>query len=92
MPRSKEPGFAAAYFDDFFRVHSRLRASVDGDRRRVGGRQIMGTTVIGGMLAASVIGNLLRAAIFYLVEKWSGAGKEHVSGALPAAPAPAPGD
>src|SRR6202030_2890305 len=40
-------------------------------------RQIMGTTVIGGMLAASVIGIFLIPVIFYLVEKWSGAGKEH---------------
>ena len=37
-------------------------------------RQIMGTTVIGGMLAASVIGIFLIPAIFYLVEKLSGAG------------------
>ena len=37
-------------------------------------RQIMGTTVIGGMLAASVIGIFFVPAIFYLVEKWSGAG------------------
>jgi HAE1 family hydrophobic/amphiphilic exporter-1 len=37
------------------------------------GRQIMGTTVIGGMLAASAIGIFLIPAIFYLVEKVSGA-------------------
>jgi HAE1 family hydrophobic/amphiphilic exporter-1 len=55
-------------------------------------RQIMGTTVIGGMLAASAIGIFFIPAIFYLVEKWSGAGKEHASGALPAAPAPAEAD
>ena len=36
-------------------------------------RQIMGTTVIGGMLAASLIGIFFVPAIFYLVEKWSGA-------------------
>jgi HAE1 family hydrophobic/amphiphilic exporter-1 len=56
------------------------------------GRQIMGTTVIGGMLAASVIGIFFVPGIFYLVEKWSGAGKEQVSGALPASPAPAEGN
>ena len=39
-------------------------------------RQIMGTTVIGGMMAASLIGIFFVPAIFYLVEKWSGAGKE----------------
>ena len=55
-------------------------------------RQIMGTTVIGGMLAASVIGIFFVPGIFVLVEKWSGAGKEHASGTLPAAPAPAVGD
>jgi multidrug efflux pump subunit AcrB len=55
-------------------------------------RQIMGTTVIGGMLAASMIGIFFVPAIFYLVEKWSGAEKEHASGALPATPSPAPGD
>jgi len=55
-------------------------------------RQIMGTAVIGGMLAASAIGIFFVPAIFYLVEKWSGAGKEHASGALPAAHAPAEAD
>lgn len=55
-------------------------------------RQIMGTTVIGGMMAASVIGIFFVPVIFYLVEKWSGAGKEHAPGTLPAAPAPAEGD
>jgi len=52
----------------------------------------MGTTVIGGMLAASFIGIFLVPGIFYLVEKWSGAGKEHAVGTLPAEPATAPGD
>jgi hydrophobic/amphiphilic exporter-1 (mainly G- bacteria), HAE1 family len=55
-------------------------------------RQIMGTTVIGGMIAASAIGIFFVPAIFYVVEKWSGAGKEPVSGKLPATPSPAPGD
>jgi hydrophobic/amphiphilic exporter-1 (mainly G- bacteria), HAE1 family len=53
-------------------------------------RQIMGTAVIGGMLAASAIGIFLIPAIFYLVEKWSGAGKEHAP--MPATPAPAEGN
>ena len=56
------------------------------------GRQILGTTVIGGMLAASLIGIFFVPAIFYLVERWSGAGKEQVSGALPTTLAPAEGD
>jgi hydrophobe/amphiphile efflux-1 (HAE1) family protein len=55
-------------------------------------RQIMGTTVIGGMIAASAIGIFFVPAIFYVVEKWSGAGKEPASGMLPATPSPAPGD
>ncbi|HEV8037743.1 MAG TPA: multidrug efflux RND transporter permease subunit [Bryobacteraceae bacterium] len=52
-------------------------------------RQIMGTTVIGGMLAASLIGIFFVPAIFYVVERVSGAGKEHAPGAVPE---PAHGD
>jgi HAE1 family hydrophobic/amphiphilic exporter-1 len=55
-------------------------------------RQIMGTTVIGGMLAASFLGIFLVPAVFYLVEKWSGATSEHASGTLPAGTAPAETD
>jgi hydrophobic/amphiphilic exporter-1 (mainly G- bacteria), HAE1 family len=55
-------------------------------------RQIMGTTVIGGMLAASFIGIFFVPAIFFLVEKWSGAGKEPISVAVPGTAAPAEGD
>ena len=39
-------------------------------------RQIMGTTVIGGMAAASVLGIFTVPAIFYLVERWSAAARE----------------
>jgi HAE1 family hydrophobic/amphiphilic exporter-1 len=55
-------------------------------------RQIMGTTVIGGMLAASAIGIFFIPAIFYLVEKVSGAGRERLPAILPRNPAPAQGD
>jgi HAE1 family hydrophobic/amphiphilic exporter-1 len=55
-------------------------------------RQIMGTTVIGGMLAASVIGIFFVPAIFYLVETWSGAGRELAPASLPGTSAPAEGD
>jgi HAE1 family hydrophobic/amphiphilic exporter-1 len=56
-------------------------------------RQIMGTTVIGGMLAASAIGIFFVPAIFYMVEKWSGASPEPATGSSPTtAPEPAPGD
>jgi HAE1 family hydrophobic/amphiphilic exporter-1 len=54
-------------------------------------RQIMGTTVIGGMLAASLLGVFFIPVVFYLVEKWSGAGKEHAPAALPS-PTPAEGN
>jgi HAE1 family hydrophobic/amphiphilic exporter-1 len=55
-------------------------------------RQIMGTTVIGGMLAASFIGIFFVPAIFYLVEKWSGASQELAPGTTPGTTAPAEGD
>jgi HAE1 family hydrophobic/amphiphilic exporter-1 len=55
-------------------------------------RQIMGTTVIGGMLAASFLGVFFIPVVFYVVEKWSGA----VQGTRPALASPesspAPGD
>jgi hydrophobic/amphiphilic exporter-1 (mainly G- bacteria), HAE1 family len=55
-------------------------------------RQIMGTTVIGGMAAASLIGIFFVPAIFYLVEKWSGAGKQSAAAAMPQTPAHSEGD
>jgi HAE1 family hydrophobic/amphiphilic exporter-1 len=55
-------------------------------------RQIMGTTVIGGMLAASFIGIFLIPVIFYLVEKWSGASTQPAPAGAQPSPAPAPGD
>jgi HAE1 family hydrophobic/amphiphilic exporter-1 len=53
-------------------------------------RQIMGTTVIGGMLLASSVDILLVPALFNLIEKWSGT--VPAAGSLPASPASAPGD
>jgi HAE1 family hydrophobic/amphiphilic exporter-1 len=55
-------------------------------------RQIMGTAVIGGMIAASAIGLFLVPGIFYVVEKWSGAGQEPAPDIMRASPSPAPGD
>jgi HAE1 family hydrophobic/amphiphilic exporter-1 len=55
-------------------------------------RQIMGTAVIGGMLAASSVDILLVPALFNLVERWSGGAKRHAPTEGPATPAPAPGD
>jgi HAE1 family hydrophobic/amphiphilic exporter-1 len=54
-------------------------------------RQIMGTTVIGGMLAASIIGIFFIPAIFYLVERVSGATRTPQAIARPT-PAPVQGD
>jgi HAE1 family hydrophobic/amphiphilic exporter-1 len=42
-------------------------------------RRIMGTTVIGGMLAASAIGIFFIPAIFYFVEKLAGARRQEVA-------------
>jgi hydrophobe/amphiphile efflux-1 (HAE1) family protein len=50
-------------------------------------RQIMGTAVIGGMVAETFIGRFFVPAIFYVVEKISGAETRR---ALPLAPAEAP--
>jgi HAE1 family hydrophobic/amphiphilic exporter-1 len=62
-------------------------------------RQIVGTTVIGGMLAASAFGIFLIPPIFYLVEKWPGSAKgqrlalpEPGGIAGPATPAASEGD
>lgn len=52
-------------------------------------RQIMGTTVIGGMVAASGLGIFLIPAIFYIVEKVSGAAVHAVA---PLEPLPGEGD
>jgi HAE1 family hydrophobic/amphiphilic exporter-1 len=41
-------------------------------------RQIMGTTVIGGMAAASVLGIFTIPAVFYLVERWSAGTRERL--------------
>jgi HAE1 family hydrophobic/amphiphilic exporter-1 len=56
------------------------------------GRQIMGTTVIGGMLAASAIGIFFIPAIFFVVERMSGAGRQPVQAAQPQQPRAAEGD
>src|SRR3981189_1661862 len=55
-------------------------------------RQIMGTAVIGGMLAASSVDILLVPALFNLVERWSGGRKRNAPAEGPATPAPAEGD
>jgi hydrophobe/amphiphile efflux-1 (HAE1) family protein len=54
-------------------------------------RQIMGTTVIGGMLAASFIGIFIIPSAFYIVEKLSGAASPRDLAIVPP-PSPAQGD
>ena len=55
-------------------------------------RQIMGTTVIGGMLAASGIGIFLVPACFYVVENLSGAAASRKPQIAPPQPLPGEGD
>jgi hydrophobic/amphiphilic exporter-1 (mainly G- bacteria), HAE1 family len=47
-------------------------------------RQIMGTAVIGGMVAETFIGRFFVPAIFYVVERISGAGRQKSVGLAPA--------
>jgi hydrophobe/amphiphile efflux-1 (HAE1) family protein len=54
-------------------------------------RQIMGTAVIGGMIAETFIGRFFVPAIFYVVEKVSGADRRRAASLAPA-PAPSQGD
>jgi HAE1 family hydrophobic/amphiphilic exporter-1 len=54
-------------------------------------RQVMGTTVIGGMLAASILAIFLIPVTFYVIEMWATKGRPHsapsAAGPAPAAPA-----
>ncbi|MBV9532713.1 MAG: efflux RND transporter permease subunit, partial [Bradyrhizobium sp.] len=54
-------------------------------------RQIMGTAVIGGMIAETFIGRFFVPAIFYVVEKVSGADRRRAVSLAPA-PGPSQGD
>jgi HAE1 family hydrophobic/amphiphilic exporter-1 len=54
-------------------------------------RQVMGTAVIGGMLAASFIAIFIIPALFYMIERLGGAKHEQVKAPF-ATPAPEPGD
>ncbi|MCI0627855.1 MAG: multidrug efflux RND transporter permease subunit, partial [Acidobacteria bacterium] len=51
------------------------------------GRRILGTVVIGGMLADTIIAAFLIPVSFYVVERLAGRGKERVAGTYPAEPA-----
>jgi len=54
-------------------------------------RQVMGTAVIGGMLAASFIAIFIIPALFYMIERLGGTEHQQVKTSL-ATPAPEPGD
>ena len=54
-------------------------------------RQVMGTAVIGGMLAASAIAIFIIPALFYMIERLGGAKHEPAKAPF-TAPAPEPGD
>jgi len=47
-------------------------------------RQIMGTAVIGGMVAETFIGRFFVPAIFYVVERFSGAARQNSAALVPA--------
>ncbi len=53
-------------------------------------RQVMGTAVIGGMLAASAIAIFIIPSLFYMVERLGGAKAEGYKAASPGAPGLAP--
>ncbi|MGB8324997.1 MAG: efflux RND transporter permease subunit, partial [Candidatus Acidiferrum sp.] len=54
-------------------------------------RQVMGTAVIGGMIAASFIAIFIIPALFYMIERLGGA-KHKETPAPFSSPAPEPGD
>jgi hydrophobic/amphiphilic exporter-1 (mainly G- bacteria), HAE1 family len=54
-------------------------------------RQVMGTAVIGGMLASSFLAIFVIPALFYMIERLGGAGEKHGKAPLPT-PTPEPGD
>jgi HAE1 family hydrophobic/amphiphilic exporter-1 len=56
------------------------------------GRRILGTVVVTGMLADTLIASFLIPVGFYVVEKLSGADKKHAAERLPAEVEPAAGD
>jgi HAE1 family hydrophobic/amphiphilic exporter-1 len=51
------------------------------------GRRILGTVVIGGMLADTIIASFLIPVGFYVVERLAGRGRERAAGSYPAEPA-----
>jgi len=55
-------------------------------------RQIIGTAVIGGMVAETFIGRFFVPAIFYVVEKWSAMRRQRVLTASSHQPLPAEGE
>src|SRR5437660_9168903 len=52
-------------------------------------RRVLGSTVIGGMIAASAVAIFLIPVTFYVIERWSGAGEERAPAGTRAAANPA---
>ena len=74
----------AADPDDVVRVRPGLRAAVDRVAARApSSRQIMGTTVIGGMLAATGIAIFIIPVLFVTVERFATAGTAITVGPVP---------
>ena len=73
----------AAHPHDLVRVHPRLRAAVDRQGAGAAARRMLGTVVVAGMLAATLLGIFFIPALFVLVERIGGAEKKHAErGAL----------
>ena len=81
---------AAADPDDVVRVHPRLRAAVDRDGSGAASRRILGTVVVAGMLAATLLAIFLIPLLFVLVERLAArrSGARTAPPRRPAAPAP----
>ena len=62
--------------NDILRVHPRLRTAMDGDGSGAVSRQIMGTTVIGGMLAVSSSASLSFPPCSTYRETWRSRARE----------------
>ena len=63
-----------------FAFHPRLRSALAGQRfGRRGPQGVMGTTVIGGMLAASLLAIFLIPVTFYVVERLAGGKKAAIA-------------
>ena len=85
---------SAADSDDVVRVHLRLPAAVDRGGAGAAARRMLGTTVVAGMSAATLLGIFFVPALFVFIERIGGhkdVHGEHASPAIiPVAPMSAP--